>query len=603
MVARSERETLEACVAAVRAVAALEGLAQIRAIEHLFGLVIWCRQFGFERWGPNDDRRLLTLSHPLEDVVGLLRFGRLAADTTAAVLLELFEGLIPMLDEPYVKDESDVGLNLLLDRLVALEARASEPAEPPTLPDWVAGLERTIRLQKYERYRLEENLRQGRPLCILRLPFDPGFGQLAPIREAVEVITTFHRDVPDQRGEHLFVLIAADDAHAQLGPLLEPGADISAPEAVVVPARRTDELAWLRSCWAPVISDHEALARLHEILATSDSPIVEPWREVGRVEIVLAEQPELEVDARRGHHNTVMDLAVAPSGLAASIDFSGCWSVWAQTDLREQFSGDFRHEGRAISLSDDGARIAMLVNLGASAMYCYDAFIVELREGNPRHCPGRGIQRIRWDARGEFLVLGSMVGYSIHAATGELICADTSPKGLSATCFTRVPPHGELRCIRRNVLGGVELGTSRALPCLDLAPFYPEDHAHWRPASLDVRETGDLVALGPCDNSVFVLELATGRPLLHLVIEDVQIVGMKLAFDASGRYLLMSATHIGGNQVTHLIYDGRRGAIVGKLTTEEGTFAHHARVVMSCDRRRVFAADGSAIVVAGIDHD
>jgi hypothetical protein len=27
-------------------------------------------------------------------------------------------------------------------------------------------------------------------------------------------------------------------------------------------------------------------------------------------------------------------------------------------------------------------------------------------------------------------------------------------------------------------------------------------------------------------------------------------------------------------------------------------FAHHARVVMACDRTRVFAADGDAIVVA-----
>jgi hypothetical protein len=603
MFPQSEREALEACVAAVRALAGPEGLAQLRAIEHLYSAALHCVPWGQKRW-LTGDRRLASISNDLGAVVDLVRHGRLPVKATAAVLLEVFEQLRTVLDLPYEENQYDdvgVEVDLLRAKLRALEARKSKPAKPPRLPDWTEALSRTTTLRDYERYRLGENLRQRRPLWILRMPLydQPVEARMDQIRAAVEVITTFQRDVPNRLGEHLFCLIAADDAHAQLGPLLEPGADLSAPEAVVLPDRRADELAWLRSCWAPVVSDHEALARLHETLAARDSPVVEPWREVGRVAIVLADLPELEVEARnRVHQNTVMDLAVAPSGLAASVDFSGRWSAWAQKDLREQFCGDFGRETRAISLSDDGARIAALVNLGASATYSYDAFIVELREGKPRHCPGDRVERIRWDPRGDFLVLGSALGYSIHTAAGELIFADATPKGLGATCFVRVPPRGQLFCIRSNVLGGVELGTDRALSCIDLAPFDLTGHAHWRPAGLDVRETGDLVALGPGNNSVFVLELATGRPLLHLVIEGVQIVDMKLAFDASGRYLLMSAMHIMGQQVTHLIYDGRRGAIVGKLTTEKGHFAHHARVVMSSDRSRVFAADGNAIMVA-----
>jgi hypothetical protein len=294
------------------------------------------------------------------------------------------------------------------------------------------------------------------------------------------------------------------------------------------------------------------------------------------------------------HRDTVMDLAVAPSGLGASIDFSGRWSVWTQARLREQIHGDFGHEARAISLSDDGARIAALLNLGKSALYNYDAFIVDLGEGEVRRCAGESVKRLRWSPRGEFLMVGNMVGYRIHDAAGALICADESPKGLSATCFVR----GELRCIRRNVLGGVELGTGRALPCLDLAILDPGDRAHYGQAGLDVREAGDLAALGPGGNALFVLELASGRPIVNLVFEGVQIVDMKLAFDTSGRYLLMSATHIRGTQVTHLVYDGCRGAVIGRLTTAEGTFHHHARVVMSSDCKRLFAADGDKIIVA-----
>jgi hypothetical protein len=142
-------------------------------------------------------------------------------------------------------------------------------------------------------------------------------------------------------------------------------------------------------------------------------------------------------------------------------------------------------------------------------------------------------------------VLSNALGYRIHDSVGELICADASPKGLSPPALS---------------------GCRHAARC---AAFVATCSA-----------------------------LATGRPLVNLVLEGVQIVGMKLAFDASGRYLLMSATHIMGHRVTHLIYDGCRGVVVGGLTAAEGSFARHARVVMGCDRRRVFAANGSAIVVA-----
>ena len=360
---------------------------------------------------------------------------------------------------------------------------------------------------------------------------------------------------------------------------------------------RADELAWLRSCWAPRIAGIHPLARFYERVAAVSRPVAEPWHEVESLAVVLDEQPELEVEARLSlHRNNVMDLAVAPSGRAASIDFSGVWSVWLQTELREQVRGGFGREARAITLSDDGMRMAALVNLGPSALYNYDAFIVPL-DGDGRDaipCPGEPVERIRWED--EFLVLGNMLGYRIHDAAGQLICVDASPKGLSATCFVR----GDFHCIRRNVLGGVQVGTDHVLPCLDLAALGFDVQTHFRAASLDVRKAGDLVALGPCNKQVFVLELPSGRPLVKLVLEGVPIVNMKLAFDESGRYLLMSATHIRGQQVSHLIYDGRRGAIVGRLTTSEGIFHHHARIVMSSDRSRVFAVDGDAIVVARV---
>lgn len=362
--------------------------------------------------------------------------------------------------------------------------------------------------------------------------------------------------------------------------------------------RDPDELEWLRGCWAPTIRDAGGLARLREAIAARPAAVVEPWREVGRMTVALAEVPALAVEARLSlHRDTVMDLAVAPSGHAASVDFSGRWSLWSQANLRERARGDFGREARAISLADDGARLAALVNLGPSAIYQYDAFIVALDGRDPIRCPGRAVERLRWE--GEFLALGSVLGYRVHHASGAPICADESPKGLSATCFVCAPPRGELRCIRRNVLGGVELGTDRPLPCLDLAGL-ARVHYHWRQASLDVRSAGDLVALSPMNHDVFVLELGSGRPLVHIVIEGVQIVGMKLAFDASGRYLLMSATHIRGHRVTHLVYDGRLGVVVGQVTTAERMFGAHARVVMGCGRERVFAADGDEIVVARV---
>src|SRR5690606_21666181 len=119
----------------------------------------------------------------------------------------------------------------------------------------------------------------------------------------------------------------------------------------------------------------------------------------------------------------------------------------------------------------------------------------------------------------------------------------------------------------------------------------------WYSPGFDVRCAGDLVALGP-RGAVFVLESASGRPLVHLVLEGVSIVDTRLAFDASGRYLLISVTHIQAQQVTHLVYDGVRGEFVGELTTAPRMFGHHARVVMASDRERVFAADGTTIVVA-----
>jgi hypothetical protein len=123
--------------------------------------------------------------------------------------------------------------------------------------------------------------------------------RLDQIRTRVELITIFRRDTPSGlRGGYLFALIAADDAHAQLGPLLESGVEISTPESAVFPDRRDDELAWLRNCWAPEIRDAEALARLHEVLAASPEPVAEPWREVGRVTVAIAELRKLEVETR-----------------------------------------------------------------------------------------------------------------------------------------------------------------------------------------------------------------------------------------------------------------------------------------------------------------
>ncbi|MEZ4453020.1 MAG: hypothetical protein R3B09_26405 [Nannocystaceae bacterium] len=357
-----------------------------------------------------------------------------------------------------------------------------------------------------------------------------------------------------------------------------------------------NELEWLRDCWDPTVHDVRGLARLQAAIAARPVPVVEPWREVGRATVTLAELPALAVEARLSmHRSTVMDLAVGPSGDAASVDFSGRWSVWDQASLRERARGDLRREARAISLSEDGARIAALVNLGESARYNYDAFIVALDGEDGIHCRGRAVERVRWE--GEFLALGGALGYRVHHASGALVCGDESPKGLSAACFVDAPPRGLLRCVRRGVLGGVELGTRRALPCLDLAPLARARY-HWRQAGFDVRSAGDLVALSPSSRDVFVLELERGRPIVHLALEGVEVVDMKLAFDASGRSLLLSATHLGGQQVTHLVYVGSRGAVVGALTTSERMFGHHARAVMAYDHRRVFAADGDTIVAA-----
>lgn len=360
--------------------------------------------------------------------------------------------------------------------------------------------------------------------------------------------------------------------------------------------KRARACEWLSQCWTPEVVDSSALAALHASIAARPAPVAEPWREVGRTTVALSELRELAVEKRLSRHpDTVMDLAVAPSGHAASVDFSGRWSVWDQATLREQARGGFGREARAVALSDDGARLAALVNLGPSAMYNYDAFIVPLAGGATIHCRGDAVERIRW--QDDFLVLGNVIGYRVHRATGELVCVDASPKGLAATCFVPAAPHGQLRCVRRGVLGGVELGTDRALACRDLLPLSPADH-HWYSPGFDVRAAGDLVALGPRNDAVYVLEPGSGRPLVHLALAGVSIVDTKLAFDASGRYLLISVTHIRAQQVTHLVYDGVRGVVVGKLTTEEQMFAHHARVVMAGDRERVFAADGKTIVVA-----
>lgn len=359
-----------------------------------------------------------------------------------------------------------------------------------------------------------------------------------------------------------------------------------------------EDFDWLRDGWAPTIHDASGLARLHEVVAARPAPAASPWREVGRVAVALADQPALAVEARlKMHRDTVMDLDVGPSGDAASVDFSGRWSVWCPTSLRPRARGDFGREARAIRLADDGARIAALVNLGPSALYNYDAFIAAVDGDAVVHCHGRSVERLCWE--GEFLVLGSVLGYRVQHESGAPICVDEAPRGLSATCFVGVPPHGHLRCIRRDVLGGVEIGTRDALPCVDVAGL-SRGNGHWRHTSLDVRGAGDLVALAPRRREVFVLELGSGRTIVELELQGPPIVDMKVAFDASGRYLLLSATHIRGQVVTHLVYDGSRGAVVGALTTTERMFGHHARVVIASAAERVLAADGDTIVVARV---
>ena len=361
--------------------------------------------------------------------------------------------------------------------------------------------------------------------------------------------------------------------------------------------QRRAQLERLSTCWAPSIDDENALPRLRAAPPKGASAS-RPWRRVKSLRLSLDALPTLQVWRRvELHDNTVMDLWASPCGDIASVDYDGRWCVWSQSRLRERARGELGHEARSIRLSDDGARVAAMINEGPSALYRYNAVLLELDHPRPIRCPGDAVERIDWHHGGELLVVSGPLGYRVFNTAGARVCSDESPRGLSATCLRR-GTH-ELYCVRRDVLGGVELASARALPTTDLSHLCPGRPNHWGARSLDAHASG-LLCLAPGDAEVTVLDARTRERavIVQLRLEGVRVVNMKVAFDASGRFLLLSATHIGGLRVTHLVYDGLRGELAGALTTSESAFGHHARVVLGRHGRRVFAADGRSILVA-----
>ncbi|MFT5460252.1 MAG: hypothetical protein ACI9K2_006769 [Myxococcota bacterium] len=73
-------------------------------------------------------------------------------------------------------------------------------------------------------------------------------------------------------------------------------------------------------------------------------------------------------------------------------------------------------------------------------------------------------------------------------------------------------------------------------------------------------------------------------------------VGVHARFASDGRHMVVSVVHLYAKVVSHLVWDGLAGRLVGAVHTRARMFGHHARAELLPDGRLVWA-DGAVVRV------
>ena len=105
---------------------------------------------------------------------------------------------------------------------------------------------------------------------------------------------------------------------------------------------------------------------------------------------------------------------------------------------------------------------------------------------------------------------------------------------------------------------------------------------------------------GTFDGSIIVWELVSHSVVARIRVTGPQIVATKASFSPDGTRLAVSADHVRreADRVSHFVYDGRAGAIVGGLTTTRDGYGHHARSIFSSDGGVLYINDGAKLIEA-----
>lgn len=344
---------------------------------------------------------------------------------------------------------------------------------------------------------------------------------------------------------------------------------------------------------------------IRDYVAHAPAPPPTAWKRAG----VVSVRPD-QVDALTTHEiltrpDTVM--SVSPAGPARHtvtvLDYAGGWTMAGEDTWVTRASGRLEGRGRRSYCAPDGARFAALLATGPSDTPDHrDIVLVNSADGSSVLCAGEHTPRAAaWTPDSRCVVLTGTAGYRVHAATGECLFADESPKGWMAACIT--PEASQVFFIRRRQLCAMQLGTGNRVEAPDASPHAPPPSSPgWSATALAVSPRGDLVCAGTFDGHVFVWERALLSVVAEIRIAGPQIVSTKAAFSPDGSRLVVSADHVrrgAGCCVSHFIYDGSVGAIVAGTTTVS-RFGHHAYATFSSDGATLYINAGVALIGARV---
>ena len=212
---------------------------------------------------------------------------------------------------------------------------------------------------------------------------------------------------------------------------------------------------------------------IRDYVAEAPAPRPTSWKRADLVEVHPERVDPFGTREVLSCSDTVMGVSVAPgSRSVAVLDYGGGWRMAAESSWSVGARGTLDGRGRDTCCAPDGSRFAALLATGPwDTRYAHDAVLVSAADGSAIPCLGERVTRAAWTPDSRFVVLTGVMGYRVHATSGECLFGDQSPKGWLAACVT----HDASRVffVRRGELRAMQLGAGDEIEAPDASPYSP----------------------------------------------------------------------------------------------------------------------------------